>query len=83
MPPTPLTNLRDTLDAANADLSGATMDNVKLDGLRVADAAMRDARITQADLSGATITLCRMDRMTIDGIPVTALLAAYSAMQGG
>jgi uncharacterized protein YjbI with pentapeptide repeats len=54
---------------SNANLSGASLKNANLSGLR----------ISNANLSGASIVDSLTDGMTINGIPVAALLAAYNA----
>jgi hypothetical protein len=40
-------------------------------------------RLTHANLAGASIGDSRYEGMTIDGIPVTAMIAAYKAAQAG
>jgi uncharacterized protein YjbI with pentapeptide repeats len=67
------------LDVLNCDLSGssfndvnltgAVLDNVNLSGLKINNACMKKVSITDAALQG----------MTINGILVTELLAAYNA----
>jgi hypothetical protein len=50
-------------------MSGWRVNNVNLSGLK----------LTKANLAGASISDGRYDGMTIDGIEVTELLAAYRA----
>jgi uncharacterized protein YjbI with pentapeptide repeats len=50
-------------------MSGWRVHNVNLSGLRVED----------ANLAGASIVKGRLEGMTIDGIPVTELLAYWRA----
>ena len=51
----------------NANLAGAGFDDVSLVG-----ATMRNANLTGLNIAG-----CRMDRMRIEGVLVTELLAAW------
>jgi len=53
----------------DVNLSGTVLDNVNLTGLRINNACMSNVAISDAALEG----------MTIDGILVTELLAAYNA----
>lgn len=46
------------------------------------DAMLCDSIFTRVDLSGVKIVDCQMDHMTIDGISVTDLLAAYHKSLG-
>jgi uncharacterized protein YjbI with pentapeptide repeats len=61
----------------DVNLSGATIDDVNLSGWNVQDVNFSGLKITNADLSNAAIAHCLIEGMTIDGIKVTDLLAAY------
>ena len=61
------------LDVHHSDLSGSVFDDVNLAGLK----------ITKANLAGASIGDSFLDGMTIDGIAVTELPAAWQAAQKG
>jgi uncharacterized protein YjbI with pentapeptide repeats len=75
--------------AVDADLSGSTFtdvnlanakfDNVTLARATIHNANLADLRISNADLRGASISQSTMKGMTIDGIDVAELLAAYRA----
>jgi len=75
------------LDVSNCDLSGsrfedvklvgAAFQNVDLSGLRIEDASLAGAKIANANLNAVSITDCAVEGMTIDGIAVTELMAAY------
>lgn len=62
-------------DDVNA--SGATLHNVNMSGWHVDYVNLAGLRLTKANLAGASISDSRYDGMTIDGIEVTELLAAY------
>ncbi len=75
------------LTVAKADLSGSrfddvnmsgwTLHNVNMSGMRVDDVNLAGLHVSNANLAGADFTHCRLDGMTIEGIKVTDLLAAY------
>ena len=92
----PVTNLRDTrqsIVAVNADLSGSRFDGVRLAGgvfsnadlsaAVIENANLAGLRVGNANLSGASFSDCTMDGMTIDGVSVAALFAAYRASRAG
>lgn len=54
------------------NLSGTTFDNITL----------ADSRIHDANLSGLQISNCRVEGMTIEGVAVTDLFAAYRSARG-
>jgi len=58
-------------------LTGATITNASLSGAQIEDANLSGLQIKQANLTGAAMTECTMTGMTIDGILVTDLIAAY------
>jgi uncharacterized protein YjbI with pentapeptide repeats len=61
----------------DVNFSGATFQNANLSGWRVRDVSLSGLQITQADLRGASIVDCLTEGMTIDGIAVADLFAAY------
>ena len=73
----------------NVNLSNAVFDDVNLsnavfDDVNLTDAKIRNVNLTalqinHGNLSNAAIVNCRTEGMTIDGIPVADLLAAYRA----
>ncbi len=75
------------LTVRRSDLSGSVFDDVNLSGTRITNANLSGAaladvnltglRLTDANLSGAAITASRYDGMTIEGIAVPDLLAAW------
>lgn len=66
----------------NVNASGASIEDANLSGWRVHDANLSGLRVTKANLAGASISDSRLDGMTIDGIEVTELLAAYHRENG-
>lgn len=78
-----------TYAAVNANLTGSTFTDVCLAAARFSDvnlagATFQDinlagARFDDVNLSGAAIARANIEGMTLDGIPVTDLLAAYRA----
>ena len=62
---------RDRIEATQTDLSGWNILGANLSG----------PSIRKANLAGAAISEARLDGMTIDGILVLDLLAAYRAAQ--
>jgi uncharacterized protein YjbI with pentapeptide repeats len=77
------------VEADDADLSGSTFTNVNLSGVAFHDvnlsgATLREAnltglRISQANLRNAAIVDSHTDGMTINGIALADLLAAWRA----
>jgi uncharacterized protein YjbI with pentapeptide repeats len=75
-----------------ANLSGVVIDNAKMVGVSIKDAdlsgavienvKMVEAGIKDANLSGCTIAQCSMDGMTIDGVAVSELFAAWRLSKG-
>ena len=82
-----LEQTKQRVEAKDADMSGSMFTNVNLKGavfkdVNLAEATIHDAnlsglRISQADLSGASIVESLTDGMTINGIALADLLAAY------
>jgi uncharacterized protein YjbI with pentapeptide repeats len=66
----------------NINLSGASIDDANMSGWCVNSVNLSGLRLTKANLAGVSIGDSRNDGMTIDGIPVTAMIAAYKAAQG-
>ncbi len=63
----------------NVNMSGATFEDANLSGWKLHDVNLAGLKIDKANLAGASITQGRMEGMTIDGILVSDLLAAYRA----
>jgi uncharacterized protein YjbI with pentapeptide repeats len=59
------------------NLSGCTLDDVNMSGCRVHDANLSELRIDNANLAEVSIVNSRLRGMTIDGIAVTDLIAAW------
>ena len=87
-----LTNTRQLLEADNVDLSRSTFNNVNLSGATFTDINLSastldninlsDLKITHANLKGVSITDCsHTAEMTIDGVTVADLFAAYRTAQ--
>jgi uncharacterized protein YjbI with pentapeptide repeats len=82
-----LTNIKQRIEADDADLSGSTFTNVRLfrakfHDVNLAEGAISNAnlsglRISNANLAGASIVDSATNGMTINGIAVSDLLAAY------
>jgi uncharacterized protein YjbI with pentapeptide repeats len=70
-----------TFDDVN--LSKSQFSNVNLSNIQVRNANMSGVKIQDADLRGASIAHCLTDGMTIGGISVADLLAAYRAANIG
>jgi uncharacterized protein YjbI with pentapeptide repeats len=62
----------------NVFLGNAQFNNVCMTKARLHDVNLSDGRIEHVNLARVSITDCHLDGMTIDGIPVTELLAAYN-----
>jgi Pentapeptide repeats (9 copies) len=69
-------------DYHNVNLSGCVFDDINMSGWRVHNVNLSGLRIDKANLAGASIVNSRMDGMTIEGIPVTALLAFWKIGHG-
>jgi uncharacterized protein YjbI with pentapeptide repeats len=88
-----LTGTKQRLEATDTDMSGSTFtdvrlsdskfDDVNLTGTTINNANLSAIRISNANLAGASITESSMEGMTIDGIAVSDLLAAYRAVHVG
>ena len=63
----------------NLNLSGAKIQNATLAGSSIQDASLFGIKIANADLRHAAIADCLIDGMTIEGVAVTELMAAYRA----
>src|SRR5260370_22007841 len=64
-------------DFHNINLSGSSFDDVNMSGWRVHNVNLAGLRIDQANLAGASIVNGRLEGMTIEGLPVTDLLAFW------
>lgn len=68
----------------DVNMSGASFDDANLSGWIVNNANLAGLRLTSANLAGVRISGCRnVGTMTIDGISVADLLAAYEARANG
>jgi uncharacterized protein YjbI with pentapeptide repeats len=87
-----VTRLEETtrqIQAVDADLSGSTFTNVNLANARfenvtlgtaiIHNANLTGLRISNADLRGASIVQSTMKGMTIDGVDVADLFAAWKS----
>jgi uncharacterized protein YjbI with pentapeptide repeats len=89
LPTIALHNVAQRVDADDANLTGSRFHNVRLADARFIDVNLSGAGFEDVTLAGATsnnanlsrvaITDCRLDGMTIEGIAVADLLAAYRA----
>ena len=83
--PAAATSNRQSCPAAvsNVNLSGCTFDDLNMSGWRVHHVNLSGLKIDRANLAGASIVNSRLDGMTIDGIEVTELMAAWKANERG
>jgi uncharacterized protein YjbI with pentapeptide repeats len=75
----------------DVNLSGASFDdinfswaeikNANMSDWTVQDANLKGLKITDADLRGAAISHCMTDGMTVDGIAISELMAAYRKLK--
>ena len=65
----------------DVNLSGATIRNANLSGWKIEDVTLANLRVTNADLRGVSIADCLTEGMTIDGIAVADMMAAYRNAQ--
>jgi uncharacterized protein YjbI with pentapeptide repeats len=73
-------DVAEPIEATRANLSGSTF--TKLAGSRWNNVNLSGLRITDANLSHASIAESCTEGMTIDGIAVADLMAAYRAANG-
>jgi uncharacterized protein YjbI with pentapeptide repeats len=66
----------------NVNFAGALFEDANLSGWCVRNANFAGLKINNADLRGASIVDSLTAGMTIDGIAVTDLMAAYKALTG-
>ncbi len=86
-----LEQIKQRVEARNADMSGSIFVDVNLKGAAFKDVSLAGATIheanlsglliSQADLSGACIVESLTDGMTINGIALADMLAAYEAVK--
>jgi uncharacterized protein YjbI with pentapeptide repeats len=67
----------------DVNFAGACFQDANLSGWTVRNANLSGLRISKADLRGALIVDCLIAGMTIDGIAVAELIAAYRALTEG
>ncbi len=63
------------------NFSGADIQNANMSDWVVRDANLKGLRITDADLRGAAISHSLTEGMTIDGIAVAEMMAAYRELK--
>ena len=78
-----LENAKVCLEVVNCNLSGSSFQDVNLSNAVLDDVNLSHLKITNACMHDVSITDAMMDGMTINGITVTELLAAYRAVQTG
>jgi uncharacterized protein YjbI with pentapeptide repeats len=61
----------------DVNLAGARIKNVNLSDCRAEDVNFTGLQIRSADLRGASIAHCLTEGMTIDGVAVSEMMAAY------
>jgi uncharacterized protein YjbI with pentapeptide repeats len=66
---------------ANVNMSGAVFEDANCSGWKIHDVNLSGLKIVKANLAGASITEGRIEGMTINGILVTDMIAAYEAAQ--
>jgi uncharacterized protein YjbI with pentapeptide repeats len=66
----------------NINLTNARIDDADMANLTINDANLSNGRITNTNLSNLAIQDCLLVGMTINGIAVPELLAAYKAAKG-
>lgn len=66
----------------NVNFAGASFEGANLSGWALRNANLSGVRISHADLRGVSIADSLTAGMTIDGIAVTDLLAAYRVLTG-
>jgi uncharacterized protein YjbI with pentapeptide repeats len=67
----------------DVNFAGARFEDANLSGWSVRNANFAGLRISNADLRGTSIVDCLTTGMTIDGIAVAELMAAYRALTEG
>ena len=67
----------------NVNLSDATINDANMSGLSIHNANLHGLRISQADLTNSSIVESLTSGMTIDGILVSDLMAAYRRSNSG
>src|ERR1700722_5145983 len=85
--PLQLNDVKRRIEAIDADLSGSTFEEVAFTGATwndvsmicatISNANLTGLRIINANLTGASLEDCAANGMTINGIAVSDLLAAY------
>ena len=64
----------------NVNFAGAKIEDANLSGWNVRNASLAGWKVESADLRGAAITDCLTAGMTIDGVAVEEMMAAYRAL---
>lgn len=77
-----LHQVRERLDAQDADLSGSCFDDVNLQQAVFNNINLREARFSDVNLTRVTIENANLSHMTILGVPVAELFAAWRSRTG-
>jgi len=64
------------------NFAGAKIEDANMSGWSVRNASLAGLKLESADLRGAVISNSLTAGMTIDGVPVTEMMAAYRALTG-
>jgi uncharacterized protein YjbI with pentapeptide repeats len=70
------------LEASDCDLSGSVFRDVNLSGSAFHDVNLSEITVDNANLAGSRFVDCNLLGATIEGVPVSALFAAYLAQSG-
>ncbi|HVT10506.1 MAG TPA: VOC family protein [Polyangia bacterium] len=73
---------REQLDAQDADLASSRFDDVNLADAIFQNVNLRGARFSDVNLTGASIDDANLSQMTLFGVPVSEMLAAWRSRAG-
>ena len=76
-------NTKETLLVENVNIAGAKFDDVNMESAVFNNIKLAGARFTDINFSNASIDHANLTGMTINGLLVTDLLAAYKASHPG
>ena len=65
------------------NLSDSKFEDVNMKRSAITDVSLKDSVLNDVDLSNVEISNSKHDGMTIEGVPVQALFAAYHAQNDG
>ncbi len=74
-----LKHAKQRIEATDMDLSGSVFVDVNFAGTSITDVNFTGLRVSDANLTDAVFNDCKTDGMTINGIAVADLMAAYRA----